>query len=191
MKMTMTALLGTLLSVSVIAGTSAQKDFSEYDLPGYFSCSTPRNWTIDYDSAPAESDAVYAVELTSKTPGMPLPHIIHVAYYSKENGEFSGYSDYVSKNSKNLFKIRDNKYWPVRKASLSGREAKTFERETFVYLPPEKPSAKKYYLKEKFIVLDAKEGFFVLKYTAPKAQYKTHLKTFQKVADSLKSPKFK
>ena len=137
------------------------------------------------------SDKVYGIEITSRTPDSLLPYAIYVNYYSKENTEFAGYSNYISKNSKNILKVKDNKYGTVTKTILQGRKAKTFTRETFVYLPPEKPSAKKYYLKEKLIVINAKEGFFVLKYSAPKEQYKTYLKTFQKVADSLKSPKFK
>ena len=54
------------------------------------------------------------------------------------------------------------------------------------YLHPESKSDESVQMKEKMYVLPAKDGFYVLKFSAPKTAFAANLPVFEKIARSFK-----
>jgi WD40 repeat protein len=151
----------------------------------YFKCELPDGWGINRDKFAAEAEKVYGVEAVGPRAEGRVPVRITVDYYSRDNTLFKNSSEYIDRNSKaNLIKIKGDKYGPVKTITVSGRKAKTFERETSLYLPSNTPWATEVRIKEKLVVVSASEGFYVLRYYAPASVYKKYFPCFEKVLKS-------
>lgn len=113
---------------------------------------------------------------------------LYVSYFSKTNKYFKDYKDYVDSNSTDDLGIapETDKYGPVKTTALGKRKAFEFEREEKEYLHPESKSDESVMLKEKFYVLPAKAGFFVMHFSAPKDIFSKHLPVFERVARTFK-----
>jgi hypothetical protein len=64
--------------------------------------------------------------------------------------------------------------------------AKVFERKVFEYVPKRSINAKKVFVYEKFVVVPAKKGYYVLRYYAPMDLAKANIKFFDAVLASFK-----
>jgi hypothetical protein len=163
--------------------------FEKYTMDnGYFSCLIPAAWTLDRDKDKDEEYKIFEIELTAPKSDK-APVAIFVSYYAKDNRDFNGYTDFISRNSTDLFgktkSARDN-YAPVKKIIFGGRKAFQLASERMEYLNPESKSDDSVLLKEKMYVLPAKDGFYVLRYNAPKTLFSEYLRVFEKVAKSFK-----
>lgn len=152
----------------------------------YFSCDVPAAWELQRD---AEEDAEYGIyEIYLHAPA-PMTNI-NVRYLLKDNGDFSGYKDFLERNSSNALgetkNAREN-YGPVLAAKLGGMKAFELRRERMVYLHPESKSDESASLKEILYVVPMKDGsFYVLHYTADAAVFGEFLPVFERVAASFK-----
>lgn len=167
----------------------AARTFKPYSMDkDYFSCSIPSDWSVERDADKDAEYRIYEVQLLSPKAGK-APVFIYVSYYAKDNEDFNGYEDFVRRNSRNVAgETRTNRevYETPRKTELAGRRALELVRERLVYLHPESKSDESVQLKEKMYVLPAKEGFYVLHFSAPKAAFVADLPVFEKVAASFK-----
>ncbi|MCG2676857.1 WD40 repeat domain-containing protein [bacterium] len=151
----------------------------------YFTCDLPDGWGINRDKITAEAEKVYGLEAVGPRTKEGVPVRITVNYYSRDNTLFKNSSEYVDRNSKeSIIKIKGNKYSPVKAITVSGRKAKTFERETSIYLPPDTPWAREVRIKEKLVVVSASEGFYVLRYYAQASVYEKYFTCFERVLKS-------
>lgn len=168
------------------ASGSQAEEFKTFSLNGYFSCEVPQGWQLLRDDK-EQRRGVFQIELIAPGEG-PALMTLYVSYFTKDNIYFKDYQDYVESNSTDDLGIaaETDKYGPVRTTALSGRKAFEFEREQKEYLHPESPSDESVILKEKFYVLPAREGFFVMHFSAPKAVYAKHLPVFDRVARTFK-----
>ena len=179
-----------LVALLVGSGSGADVDLAEefktFSLDGYFSCEVPQGWQLLRDDK-EQRRGVFQIELIAPGEG-PALMTIYVSYFSEDNIYFKDYQDYVESNSTDDLGIaaETDKYGPVSTTALSGRKAFEFEREQKEYLHPESPSDESVILKEKFYVLPAREGFFVMHFSAPKAVYEKRLPVFDRVARTFK-----
>lgn len=154
----------------------------------YFSCGIPAGWTMERDKARDAEYKIYEIALTAPQPAK-TPVTIHVSYYAKDNADFDGYEDFIARNSQNVLgetKSERETYEPVKKIKLNGRPAAELSRAKTAYLHPENKSDESVKLKEKLYVLPARNGFYVLHFTASETAFPKYLKVFEQVAGSFK-----
>lgn len=182
---------------------SAAVEFVEIE--GYFSCEIPVGWTkissySGYGLTPEEKK-VYGYELT-KHMGETEPPLISVHYYAEDNLLYSSPELYIaSKLPPVAQQVGSYRYGEVLDADVAGRPAKTFMRPFHRVLPPEPklpdPSndhnvdgriyehseimARVVPLIERYFVIPAGTGFFVLGYSAPEELFEEHLSDFEHV----------
>lgn len=153
----------------------------------YFSCDIPADWELQRD---AEEDAEYGIyEIYLYAPA-PLTSI-NIRYFLKDNEDFSGYQDFLERNSKNALgetkNAREN-FGPITKTKLAGKGAFELRREEMVYLHPESKSDESASLKEILYVLPMKDGsFYVLHYAAKTEFFGDYLPAFERVVASFKT----
>jgi len=175
-----------VLFFASITCTQCTQPQKQYAIEGnYFKCDLPEGWIIHRDKFTDEAEKIYGVEAIGPRTKKGVPVRITVDYYSPGNTLFKNSGEYIDRNSKeNLIKIEGDRYSPVRTIKLSNRDAKTFEKETTAYFPPNSPMAEEIAIKEKLVVLLALEGFYVLHYYAPTSVYEKYFSCFERVLKS-------
>ncbi len=178
--------LVTGLFFATVAFTEDTETPKQYVIEGnYFKCELPDGWSINRNKISDEASKVYGMEAVGPRTKQGVPVRITVDYYSANNTLFKNSSEYIDRNSKeSLIKIKGDKYGPVKTITVSGRKAKTFEKETSIYLPPNSPMAVEIPIKRKLVVLPASEGFYVLYYDAPASVYEEYFPCFERVLES-------
>lgn len=163
--------------------------FKKYSMDNnFFSCSIPSAWALSRDKDEDEKYSIYEIQLDAPKAAKGGA-AIKIAYYAKGSTDFSGFQDFIDRNSTNAFgetKSERELYEPVKKIKLAGRGAFELARELTQYLHPESKSDESVQLKEKLYVLPAKEGFYVLTFSAEKTAFSANLPVFEKVAKSFK-----
>ena len=186
--------LPLLCSTACAAGTKASAkakapQYAAYSLPGgHFSCEVPSGWEQRREADRDAEYKIYELELIAPKSGK-LPTVIFLSYYAKDNSDFKNYQNFLDRNSKNLFGETKNArelYEPVKETEVAGRKAYLLAREKLTYLHPQSKSEESAALKERLYVFPAKEGFYVVRYSAEKPLFAQYLKVFEKVAASFK-----
>jgi len=159
--------------------------------PGsHFSCEVPRQWGIWIDAHHEEISKVYGVFLKKGPQGQKgVPAMIGINYFAKGNTTFKSEEQYVRRNTVPdpiLPPLKGEKLSPIRKITVAGREARTFDRDTFTYYPPKSMRTKEIPVKERTVVVPAQEGFYVLFYEAPIAVFDQYAPVFDRVLQSFK-----
>ena len=147
-----------------------------------YSCMIPEAWAVSEKSADREKETgVYHKEFTLGSQGGKLASFIFADYYAPGNIEFENAEDFITVNSMNdadeTESITD-KYEPVRKQKIAGKNAFVIERK-------EKRLNADAWEKEKLYVIPASKGFYVLLYSADEKVFaNSNLKEFEKMAAS-------
>ena len=185
------ALLGPLVAADAPSrawDTGQEPAFIPYVMEhGYFSCDIPTGWDLSRDP---EKDAEYKIfEIALNGPeGFTT---IDVSYMLKDNEDFSGYRDFLDRNSRNVLGETDNArehYGPVTKTTLDGKPAFALKRDRMTYLHPESKSDESVRLIEDLTVLPMKDGsFYVLHYTAEADAYEEFRPVFERVVRSFRA----
>jgi len=182
----------SLVSVAACAGAQAKAkavQFTPYAMDNnYFTCSVPADWSLERDQEKDEDYKIYEIQLLAPK-SEKASTAINVSYYAKDNEDFSDYQNFISRNSKNVLgetKSAREMYEPLKKVTLAGRKGFELSNEVMEYLHPESKSDESVQMKEKMYVLPAKEGFYVLKFSAEKTAFIANLPIFEKVAKSFK-----
>ncbi len=161
-------------------------EYIQYAIEGnYFKCDIPKGWRINRDKFADEAEKVYGVEAVGPRTKEGVPVRITMDYFSRDNTLFRGPSEYINRHtSAGVIKIEGDRYGPVKTITLSNRRAKTFEKETTAYFPPNSPMAAEIAIKEKLVVLPASEGFYALRYYAQASAYEKYFYLFERVLES-------
>ena len=185
------ALLGPLAATGAPSrdrGTAQEPAFIPYVMEhGYFSCEIPAAWDLQRDP---EEDAEYGIYEINLYAPAPLTGI-NIRCLLKDNEDFSGYRDFLERNSKNILgetrNAREN-YGPVTKTTLDGKPAFALKRDRMTYLHPESTSDESVRLIEDLYVLPMKDGsFYVLHYTAEADAYEEFRPVFERVVRSFRA----
>ena len=171
------------------ADAKPQTQFKGYYMDNnYFSCSIPSNWTLVREKEKDEEYNIYEIQLLAPK-SEKVPTSVFVSYYAKDNEDFTDYRNFISRNSKNVLgetkSAREN-YEPAKKIKLAGRNGFELANEVLEYLDPQTKSDESVQMKEKMYVLPAKDGFYVLKFSAAKDAFTENLPAFEKIAKSFK-----
>lgn len=153
-----------------------------------------RNFSHAYSNT---GDKIRGVELSGPQNKDDARLTISVLYY--EYGQFfKSYGRYISLKTGSFTRIAPEKDVPVTNTAVAGREAKTFEIEKFELVrlpfepPPFKegivyeiaPPSKKVTVLDRYIVIPAEKGFYVLNYRAPADMAKEYESVFNKIISS-------
>lgn len=168
---------------------SPAPQFNKYIMDNnYFSCSVPAAWTLEREKEKDEQYRIYEIQLLAPRSDK-APTSVFVSFFARDNEDFTDYQDYIDRHSKNALgetrSAREN-YEPLKKITLGGRKGFELSNEVLQYLHPESKSDESVQLKEKIYVLPAKDGFYALRFNAPKTAFLENLKVFEKIAQSFK-----
>lgn len=177
-----------VIFIAVFPGKSeSSEQFIKYAMDeNYFTCEIPATWQLERDSEKDAEYKIYEIQLIGPNADNS-PSEIYVSYYAQDNEDFTDYNNFLVRNSKNILgetKSKREKYGPINNVVLKGRKAFVLERERMVYLHPQSKSDESTYVKDKIYVLPAKDGFYVLHYSAPKVCYDEQLSVFERVVQT-------
>lgn len=184
-----------------------KKSFEQVTVRNFFSCEVPADWYKDttYFGLTQEEKKVYGFSLSGHYAG-DISTRISVYYYAEGNLLYKSMDRYISTFSQPVA-LEGSKYDQITTLTVSGREAKIFERTKNEYVPvnniikpSDKPAkndpriyekremmARPVPVRERFIVISAESGFYALRYTAQVDRYKEFLPVFERVAASFKA----
>jgi hypothetical protein len=171
--------------------------FEEYISDGnYFKCLLPEGWSrYEAPDYSREASKVYGIEVYQGSSEHRVG--VSVKYYAGDNKLHKSAEKFIGIHSRPVFggpEKEGEKYGPVKEILMQGVKAKTFERvryefEDHIYNPVSKRyyepmNPRKFPIDERYIVIPAKEGFYVLRYTASPDTVKRFEGVFQTVLNS-------
>lgn len=187
---------------------AASGGLSKVAVGEYFSCAVPRDWgEARYSGGLSpEEKGVYGVTLDGPWRG-ETPVRISVIYYAEGNLLYKSADHYIRLFSEPALGVtlEGNSYGQVTSAIVSGKSAKVFERiktefvtvhsrldaldgsggrDPRVYERREM-MARPVPVRERFVVVPAKSGFYALRYSAPAEHFQVFQDGFEKVVFSL------
>ena len=182
---------GAALALSAGAPRSAMPDTQsekKYVSEGsYFKCVLPKDWQqVDSMGQPASEKKVYGVDMTGSAGADGIAPSISVKYYAKGNTLFKSAEEFVRIHSKPIagLGLAGDKYSTVTAIKIAGRTATRFERRKSDFARPRQVENKKVPVFERYIVLPAAEGFYVLSYYCVFSEAKARLPAFEGVVKS-------
>lgn len=153
----------------------------------YFRCFLPQGWRQagSMGSAAAEKK-VYGVDVVGPAGADGIAPSISVKYYARGNTLFKSAEEFVRIHSKPVagLGLAGDKYGLVTGMKLAGRTATTFERRKSDFARPRQVENKAIPVFERYIVLPAKGGFYVLNYYSVFSEAKAGFPAFEGVIRS-------
>ncbi len=193
----------TVIAAAFGASGTASSDiegtpkFVEYVSPGkYFKCLLPEGWSR-YEAPDASRDAtkVYGMEVYQRRSEHKVA--ISVKYYAGDNRLHKSAEQFIKVHSRPVFggpEQEGERYGPVKEIPFKGIQAKTFERTLYEFEDhvrdqasgryAEPISPRKFPMVERYIVVPAQKGFYVLRYKAPPDAERELEGIFQRVLES-------
>ena len=201
-----------MLAVATVAPANAAGDaaaapgFQPFTLAPYFSCEIPKNWGTDdghhgFGLSPEEKK-VFGITLQAPDMGV-LPVRISVFFYAKGNLLHDSPEVYIRRHAQPIFAVKEgDDYGPVTVAVVGKQKAWVFERQKNEFVPyspldgvdplPDDPRVyerrsmmvRPAPLRERFVVIPAESGFYVLRYSAPAKRFAKYRPDFERVTVS-------
>lgn len=154
---------------------------------GRFSCQIPSNWSSRREAGLEQKEKAFGVFLTGPRSSEGASTQIEVRYYAPGNAVFPKADDFMSANLKPSVIPRKGEKPPVvEKAVVAGLPAKRFTRKSFQYIPPDSMDTREIPISEEVVLIEAKDGFYTLSYSAPTSLDAAQRLVFQKVLNSFK-----
>ena len=183
------------------------KSFVPVTIRNDFSCEVPADWYKDttYFGLTQDEKKVYGFLMTGPYTG-DISTRISAYYYAEGNLLYKSMDRYIRTFSQPVA-LEGSSYDQIKTLTVSGREAKMFERTKNEYVPvsniikpSDKPAeddprvyerqemmARPVSVKERFVALPAESGFYALRYTAPAEKFQEFLPVFEKVTPSFRA----
>ena len=167
-------------------GNEKMDNFAECQSQGgYFRINMPLDWhKIDEGfGLYADEKRIYGANLSGPTSKDGIASLISAHYYAPGHVLHETMERFLNIHAQPVLGLNlDGKeYGPVRMEIVAGRPSKVFERKVYEYIPPRSFNPKKIPLYERFVVIPASKGFFVLHYSAPGDISDTSREVFEKV----------
>jgi len=182
-------LIAAVILLAAPGVMAAAQPGQAYTEKNCFSIAIPAGWQKSPEvlglSGPEEK--VYGLEIAAPF-SAELPVKIGVHYYAPGNLLHKTYEKFIKLHSRPPLGVNlDGKvYGKVQDGRAGSYYAKIFERKVFEYFLKRSLHPKKIYVYEKFAVVPAKSGFFVLRYYAPMSQAKVGLAAYEATLASFK-----
>lgn len=164
----------------------------------YFSCYLPADWKLERDQEGDEKAGIFEITLTM--PGKTKPEdgeknfspdpLIYVGFYAKNNKQNKTYESFIKDYEELALKNEGSDKSHYKKPAqmlFNGEKAMAIEYEVYQEKPNGPLVTIQYWLKAKFIVINAKEGFYVLAYKSPQKFYDKYLPAFEEVTKTFKN----
>ncbi|MDD2805865.1 MAG: hypothetical protein PHV33_09940 [Elusimicrobiales bacterium] len=172
-----------------LSGAAAADAPGRFTKEGCFTVAPPTGWAASLpSSALSEKERkIYGVEFTGPSAAAGTAKIT-VNYYAPGNKLHKTPQRYIKLHSKPPFGVNTDKkeYGPVTNGLAGNYHAKVFERKVFEYVPAGSMDAQKVAVFERFAVVPVKQGFYVLRFTAPEALARENLKAYEAALASFK-----
>lgn len=154
----------------------------------YFKVNLPSGWGKKEEifGLSSEEKKVYGVNVLGPISKYGIAPMISVHYYAQGNLLHKTIGGFINLHAQSALgaNLDGEEYSPVRIESVAGRPAKVFDRKVCKYIPPEVLNPKKIAIYERFVVMPASEGFYVLRYSAPEDTAEKYQGVFEKVISS-------
>ncbi|MDD5084463.1 MAG: hypothetical protein PHE61_00270 [Candidatus Omnitrophica bacterium] len=113
------------------------------------------------------------------------PPTIYLRYHSGTDPLFPDAKSYLARQLEpGPVPLVGEKTTDVKPVTVGGLSGSRFIRGTFDYIPPHSMDTKEIRVREEYVVLTGKKGFFVFVYSAPKSLFKHYRPVFQHVLDT-------
>ncbi len=181
-----------------------KQEIAEFKYKDLFTCTIPNQWEIDTDGGTSglsqEEKKIYGINLYAPVSEV-IPVKISIYYYAEGNLLHKTMDIFVEKHSKPIFGVafEGDKYSPVTEIMVSGRKSKKFERRKSEFIAihflkePDLDDAKIFErvgkqvpVFEKFVVVPAEKGFYVLNFYSSAETVELYQEAFDVVAGSFK-----
>lgn len=161
-----------------------------YAFGKYFSVVFPAGWTMADEGLglSQEEKRVFGAEFFGPAGAAGPAARISAHYYAPGNLLHSGADQFINLHSRPASgRNPDGKrYSKVTRGRVAGYSAMLFERTIFEYLPHDAVNPVRFPIRDRFSVIPAGRGFFVLKYSAPAELYSDNLKSYEEAISSFK-----
>jgi hypothetical protein len=155
---------------------------------GYFKVALPSAWGKSDESfgLSAEEKKVYGVDVLGPSSNDGIAAMIAVHYYAPGNLLYETMEGFINIHAQPALGVNldGREYGRVRVEMVAGRSAKVFERKVYEYIPPDAFKPKKIAVYERFVVMPANKGFYVVRYSAPEDIAEKYKPVFKKVISS-------
>jgi hypothetical protein len=191
MKRTATIFL-TALAVLLCGGyaMSQSKAGGKYVSEGkYFECAIPGGWTRQETAGQSASEKkAYGFEASGPRSPDGIALSVSVYYYGLGNTLYRSAEEFLRLKSKPVagLQVEGEKYSAVKNVTVAGRAARQFDRTSVEFVPPNLAHSKKIAVFERYAVITARQGFFVLSYYAPMDAAKANIKHYEALLASFK-----
>jgi len=164
-----------------------------------FTCEIPEGWGRAEAGHPyGDLTPIFGVRLTGPMGQERVAITISVLHYSGE-GLFHTPDDFIRRQLNSMVRTDHDQETPIITTTVAGRPARAFQIKTFklVFLPnPERPPMREGVmyewvpphnqvgLMERYLVLPASKGYFVLGYSAPEQMFEEHRELFERTVGS-------
>ena len=166
-----------------------------------FTATLPQDWKREEDRHPyGDLTRITGVRLASAPTAEGVPVTISVLHYSGE-GLFKTPDDFIRNELNSIARTDYDQPAPLREIRIAGRTGRTFQMKTFELVrldgfeaPPGKegvvyelaPPHRRVEMLERYIVLPAREGYFVLGCRSPERVAGEYQRVFEAVARSFR-----
>lgn len=179
---------------------AASKWFVPLTVGDHFSCEIPADWSRDDHpfGLSQEEKKVYGITLIRPMPEA-VPLRISVYYYAEGNLLYASRDQFITWHSRPVLGLAEgDQYGAKTEIIVSGRQATTFDRRKNEFVPmqglrdePDQDDGRVYEsgemmarlvpVMERFLVVPAATGFYVLSYHAPTEVFREFLGKFERV----------
>ena len=164
----------------------------------YFTCLIPASWKLKRDKEGSEKAGIFEIKLTKQGKAKPedgeryfFPDpFIYAGYFTKNNNQNKTYESFIKDYEKLVQKRQGSdkaRYEKPKNIRFNDKEAQEHVYEVYQVKSRGPLFTTEYWLKAKFIIVKAKDGFYVLAYKSPKEFYDNYLAVFEAVVKSFKS----
>lgn len=159
-----------------------------YAEQGYFSVEIPAGWEKEEQAfgLSQEEKKVFGANFLAPGDGHGPPPRISVHYYAPGNILHRTEEKFIHTHAQPVLGLADDgeQYGPVKKGRAGKYPARIFERTVFTFVPPRSIDQKKIPVVEKFAVVPARAGFYVLRLSSPAETFQANLKAYESVVAS-------
>lgn len=152
---------------------------------GLFRCDVPADWWQSRDEHAESRTKVQGMHLVGPKEKAPLAPTLSLRYFAPGNTVAPTAEAYLKRQLEPApVPLKGEKTSEPKKVSAAGLPGESFVRDTFEFIPPRSLDTKQVPVREEYVILERKEGFFVLLYKAPSASFKRWRPAFQRVLDT-------
>jgi hypothetical protein len=146
----------------------------------------PSDWDEQEEIVLGRQEKQYGVDLTDLKTKNGAFTSISLIYFGPDNLRIKTAEEYIGVRLETRKKVKGETTTTPKDSTLNGRKVKVFEKLNYISVPPGAAVPTEVLMYEKYVIMPAKKGFFVLSLQSPKDAAKAYLKIFDKITASFK-----